>query len=252
MNRPPARRRIAVAGGCGGIGRAVVAALLADGQRVAVLDQPEVLERGVPDATELALPIDARDSNSVIGCFDNLKQSWGGLDGLVNLCGFLSAKAPFDDVSDAQWHEDVDGNLTSAFKIARAAADLLRHGTQASAVFVSSGLGVRPLPGYAAYAAGKAGVLALTRQMALELVPTVRVNAVAPGAVQTAFLEGGLGRPKRDPAEQIDPERVAAGIPMGRIAQPEDVAGPILFLLGPASAYMTGQVLHVNGGSYMP
>jgi 3-oxoacyl-[acyl-carrier protein] reductase len=119
-------------------------------------------------------------------------------------------------------------------------------------VQVGSGLGHNARPGFGAYAVAKAGIAALTRQLALELAPAIRVNTVAPSAVDTAFLRGGTGRSDEAQGAPIDTEAYAAAIPMRRIAVAEDVTGPILFLLGDGARYVTGQVLHVNGGAYMP
>ena len=136
----------------------------------------------------------------------------------------------------------------------RAALPMLRAGRDPALVLVSSGLAQRVLPGYAGYAAAKAGLIALTKAIAVENAPGLRANAVAPGAVDTEFLAGGTGRaPAADtPPLRFDVEAYARTVPMGRIATPEDVVGPILFLLGPASRYMTGQVLYVNGGALTP
>ena len=90
----------------------------------------------------------------------------------------------------------------------------------------------------------------LTKSIAVENAPLVRANVVAPGAVDTEFLRGGTGRGEAGP--RLDVSAYAKTIPMGRIATPEDVAGPILFLCGPGSAYMTGQVLWINGGALTP
>ena len=117
-------------------------------------------------------------------------------------------------------------------------------------VFVSSGLAQRVTPGYGGYAAAKAGLIAMTKALAAENAPAIRANCVAPGAVETAFLSGGTGRPARD--AQMDRTAYLRTIPLARIATPEDVVGPILFLLGAASGYMTGQVLYVNGGGLTP
>ena len=91
----------------------------------------------------------------------------------------------------------------------------------------------------------------MTRQLALELAPKCRVNCVAPSAVNTAFLRGGTGRSDEQQAERLDREAYAKTIPLGRIAEPRDITGPIQFLLSPATGYVTGQVLQVNGGTYM-
>ena len=110
------------------------------------------------------------------------------------------------------------------------------------------------MPGYGPYGASKAGLIALTKSIAMEEAPLVRANAVAPGAVRTAFLEGGTGREGRAKGggTRLDVAAYVRGVPMGRIAEAEDVVGPILFLLSGASGYMTGQVLWVNGGALTP
>ena len=113
-------------------------------------------------------------------------------------------------------------------------------------------LGHRPRPGYGPYALSKAGIAALTRQLALEMAPDVRVNCVSPTAVDTAFQRGGTGRSDEKAPDAIDYDAYARAVPLGRIAVPEDVTGPIFFLLSDQAAYITGQVLHVNGGAYTP
>jgi NAD(P)-dependent dehydrogenase (short-subunit alcohol dehydrogenase family) len=95
-------------------------------------------------------------------------------------------------------------------------------------------------------------MIALTKTFALEHAPRVRVNAVAPGPVDTAFLRGGTGRSGEDRETSIDIDAFSSMNPMKRIAVPADIVGPVMFLLGPDSAYMTGQTLWVNGGAYMP
>jgi NAD(P)-dependent dehydrogenase (short-subunit alcohol dehydrogenase family) len=95
-------------------------------------------------------------------------------------------------------------------------------------------------------------MIALTKTLAIEHAPTVRANAVGPGAVDTAFLRGGTGRSEERNASTLDIEAYSAMIPLRRIAVAEDIVGPVMFLLGAQSAYMTGQTLWVNGGAYMP
>ncbi|MCM0019173.1 MAG: SDR family oxidoreductase, partial [Tagaea sp.] len=175
------------------------------------------------------------------------------LDALVNLAGFAKEKAPVGATPRADWDAVMDGNLTAAFLCSQAALPLLRGGRDAAIVNMSSGLAVKPAPGYGPYSVAKAGVLALTRLLAAENAPAIRVNAVAPAAVDTAFLKGGTGRGGDDataPA-RLDLDAYLKSVPLARLAQPEDVVGPILFLLSPAAAYVTGQTLHVNGGLWM-
>ncbi len=247
---PQPGARIAVLGACGGIGQALVAALNAIGCRVFALDLPRSLEASAPQGTEAAIPVDATSEAALTEAFATLEQHAGGLEGFVHLAGFTAAPAPLSTQTRAVFDDVVTGNLDSTFLAARAALPLLARGSDASLVLTSSGLAAKATPGYGPYAAAKAGVIALTRVLAIENAPHIRVNAVAPSAVETPFLEGGMGR---DPhGRGFDREGYAKSIPLGRIAAPDDVTGPLLFLLGPSSGYMTGQVLHVNGGSLMP
>ncbi|MCC6007664.1 MAG: SDR family oxidoreductase [Rhodobacteraceae bacterium] len=243
---PAQNARIAVIGAAGGIGRALVAALHAGGARVAALDLPASLEAWEAPEGVTCLPVDATDPATLEAAFARL--SPGLIDGLVCLAGFTAPRAALADTAPEIFDEVLRGNLTSTYLSVRAALPHMADG--GSVVLVSSGLAQKPAPGYGPYAAAKAGVLALTRLLATETAPRLRVNAVAPGAVDTAFLRGGTGRPVRD--TNIDRAAYLATVPLGRMAMPGDVVGPMLFLLGPASGYMTGQILHVNGGLLMP
>ena len=246
---PPPGRRIAVVGGSGGIGQAVVAQLLAAGCRTAVLDLLDTLKASALPDHVLTHALDVTDEDSVQQGFAQVEEEFGGLDGLVNLAGFAAARQSVRDTSLAVWREVVDVNLQGTFLSCRAALPLLARGQEAAIVNVASGLAVKPTRGYGPYSAAKAGVLSLTRLIAQENAPAIRANAVAPSAVATPFLRGGTGR---DPSGQrFDAEAYAETVPLGRIAVPDDVVGPILFFLGPASAYVTGQTLHVNGGLLM-
>ena len=115
-------------------------------------------------------------------------------------------------------------------------------------VHVASTLGVRATEGYGPYAAAKAAMLSLVQMLARENAPWLRVNAVSPSAVDTAFLSGGTGRTQR--AVHLDVNDYAKQIPLGRIATADDVVGPAVFLLSPAAGYITGQNLIVNGGLF--
>ncbi len=247
---PPEDTRIAVLGACGGIGRVLVEALSAIGCRVFPLDLPQSLEAAPPACDEPGIAVDATSETLLAEAFATLGQRAGALDGFVHLAGFTAAPAPLATQSRAVFDDVITGNLDSTFLAAQCALPLLAAGRNPSLVLTSSGLAQKPTPGYGPYAAAKAGVIALTRVLAAEHAPQIRVNAVAPSAVETPFLEGGMGRDAH--GRSFDREGYARTIPLGRIATPTDVVGPLLFLLGPASGYMTGQVLHVNGGSLMP
>ena len=247
----PAGSRIAVAGGCGGIGRVLVASLLAQDCRVAVIDMPASIEQFPPSASVLTCTADATNSDEVAAAMAAIEAEWGALDGFVNLCGFTVPRRPVEDYPRDTWSDVIEGNLTAAWLLSAAVMPLLRKGESPSLVHMSSSLAVKASPGYAAYSAAKAGILSLTRMLAEENAPAVRVNAVAPNAVRTAFLAGGTGRPQDNEA-LLDLEAYGRALPLGRNAEPEDVVGPVLFLLGQGSAFMTGQVLHVNGGLWQP
>lgn len=251
---PPPGSRVAVVGGAGGIGRALVAALADTGARVAVLDLPASLDRHPPARAALSAPLDVTDEDSVAAAFGAVARAFeGALDGLVNLAGFARERSPVAETGRAVWTEVLAGNLDGTFLACRAALPLLHRGRAPAIVNTSSGLALKATPGYGPYAAAKAGVLALTRLLAQENAPKLRVNAVAPAAVDTAFLRGGTGRGGEDGCDaRLDLDAYLRTIPLARIAEPADVVGPILFLLGPAAAYVTGQTLHVNGGLLMP
>jgi 3-oxoacyl-[acyl-carrier protein] reductase len=246
------KRRLCVLGGCGGIGRSLVATSLAAGYDLAVLDLKSALDRHPPPAGTLAVAVDGSDEESVARAFAAVDHHWGALDGFVNSAGFLIENRPLEKTSAHDFDVTISGNLRTTFLACKAAMTLLEKGDAASLVNITSGLGAYIRPQRGPYAAAKAGMIALTKTLALEHAPRVRANAVGPGPVDTAFLRGGTGRSDEDEPSHIDIAAFNKIIPMGRIAVAEDVVGPIMFLLGPDSAYMTGQTLWVNGGAYMP
>jgi len=251
----PAGTRIVVAGGAGEIGRAVVKACLANGHDVAVLDLPRSLERHAPPAGVLAIGFDATAETSVDAAFKTLAARWTAIDAVVFVVGFIiTPPARLDQISVAQWDDVVAGNLRSGFLVARAALPLLAKAKHPAIVNVSSGLAVSVLPGFGPYSAAKAGLIALTKSLAVELGPHVRANAVAPSAIKTAFMMGGTGRSEENPAaaEWFQPGGYLQAFPLGRLAEVDDVVGSILFLLGPAARFITGQTLHINGGRVTP
>lgn len=239
-------RRLAILGGAGAIGRVLTFRARTEGWRVTVLDLAASLAAHPAPPDVIVRPVDLSDPGSVSTAFDGI----GPLDGFVNLAGFMSPRQRLADTTLAEFDDVMTCNLRGAFLAAQSALPALQAGKGAM-VNVASGLGAHARPGFGPYAAAKAGMISLTKTLALESAPDVRVNAVAPSVLDTAFLRGGEGRARRDQAP-LDLDAMAAATPLARIATPEDVVGPILFLLGPDAGFMTGQVLWINGGGYMP
>jgi NAD(P)-dependent dehydrogenase (short-subunit alcohol dehydrogenase family) len=246
------KRRVCILGGCGGIGRSLVAASLAAGDNVAVMDLEAAIDRHPPGDGIITIAIDGADEASVAAAFELLAAKWGALDGFVNAAGFIIEKRKLVDTPVDEYDATMSGNLRTAFLTCKAAMSLLENGNNPSLVNIASGLGAFIRPNFGAYALAKAGMIALTKTFALEHAPRVRCNSVAPGPVDTAFLRGGTGRSDENQPMHTDVNAFANIIPLGRVAVAEDVVGPVMFLLGQDSAYMTGQTLWVNGGAYMP
>lgn len=239
-------KRLAILGGCGGIGRQLVADVQEAGFTPIVFDLTRSIEAHPIEGIEM-YPVDASDPVDLERVASGLTDA---VQGFVNLCGFVKGDEPLLSRAPEEWNEVMSGNLNAAFFAARALAPRIAKG--GSIVQVGSGLGHYARPGYGPYAIAKAGIAAMTRQMAIEMAPDIRVNCVAPSAVDTSFLRGGTGRSNEDEAVRLDVEAYSAAIPLKRIAVPSDVTGPILFLLSDRAGYITGQVLHVNGGAFMP
>lgn len=246
---PSPGARVAVVGGCGGMGRAVVRALLETGVQVAVLDLPTSIAQYRPPAETLVFALDGSSEREVERAFGELREEWPALDGFVDLAGFMKGFHPIAELPVDVFDEVLNGNLRTQFLCARAALPLLHASPHGSLVNVTSTLGLDVYGGYVHYAAAKAAIIALTKGLARENAPRVRVNAVAPGLTDTAFLQGGTGRPRV--FDRMDPALYAKRVPLKRVAVPDDMVGPILFMLGPASRYMTGETLIVDGGTYV-
>lgn len=230
------------------MGRALVRALRGTGVDVAVLDQASALAQHPPPDGVLALAMDGSDAASVDSAFASLRARWPSVDGYCNLIGFMKSWVTIAEMPVDAFDEVVAGNLRAHFLCARAALPLLHARGNGTMVNVSSTLGLNVGKGYVHYSACKAGIIALTKGLARENAPRVRVNAIAPGLTDTAFLQGGTGRAVEFDA--MDPHRYASRVPLGRIAVPDDMVGPILFLLGDASRYVNGETLIVDGGVY--
>ena len=235
-----AQRVALVTGAGGGIGRAVVARLMQDGFAVGAVDLALAdLPCAIP-AAFAAWSADVTDERRVAAVVAECVQRFGRLDAVVHLAGAVG-KGPLVDVSLEEWRRLLDVNLTSAFLIARAAHESLKAsaGSLLLTASVNARNGGSALSG-PAYAVAKAGIVNLTRYLAKEWGGDgIRVNCIAPGPVDTPMVA-------RLPAEAI--EGLRRSVPLGRIAQPGDVASVVSFLCSPAAGYLTGTTLNVSGG----
>jgi len=236
-----------VTGSSQGIGKQTAITLAANGANVVInyfadpaghnktLAEATVQEIGTDHA--LAIAADVRNSEEVAAMFDQAIARFGGLDIVVNNAGILRDRS-IKKMTAAEWSAVIDTNLTGVFNSCQQAALKLRQGGRI--INVASLSAVMGFFGQANYASAKSGVLGLTKVLARELARSnIRVNAVAPGVVDT---EMGQSIPEDNRKAMIQQ------IPLGRFAEPSEIANVVLFLASDLSSYMTGQTLHVNGG----
>lgn len=219
------------------MGTAIGRALLDRGDRVVCFDLAPA-----PAATR-SISVDITEEAQVAGAVARANAEFDDIEGLVCAAGVV-AEAPLARFSLAQWRHVLDVSLTGTFLVLRALLPIMEARKRGKIVAFSSGYGRKGYRHGAAYAAAKAGIEALIKSTALEYADRgITANAIAPGPIQTPMLE-------LLPRERL--EALASAIPMGRVGKPSEIVGAALFFLDPASDYINGQVLHVNGGLLMP
>ncbi len=245
-----------VTGAAGGIGRAVVDRLKAGGARIVAADlpSPALNALAAPDVVR-AEPLDVTDPVAVEAMFDRMEADWGPIDLLASVAGTLSTGL-IAETSDADWRRQFAVNADGVFHLGRAAAKRMGARRKGAIVVVSSNAAGVPRHGLGAYAASKAAATMLVRCLGLELGPLgVRCNVVAPGSTLTPMLTGMWADPNdpQAPARVIagSPETFRLGIPLGKLAAPEDVAETVAFLLSDRAAHITMAELYVDGGAAM-
>jgi NAD(P)-dependent dehydrogenase (short-subunit alcohol dehydrogenase family) len=241
-------KRALITGGAAGIGLATARALAAEGARLALLDIDAArLDAVAADlrssgAEVVALAASVAKPDAVRAAFAELDERWGGLDMLVNNAGVIGKRAALD-LTDEAWARVMRINLDGVFYCAREAGRRMAAQGLGAIVNLGSIYSLVAAPERLAYCASKAAVAAMTKVLAIEWAAHgVRVNAVAPGYVETDLIGAAVR------AGELDTAPLARRTPAGRLAQPEEVARAILFLLDPANAYVTGHVLAVDGG----
>lgn len=234
-----------ITGASRGIGLAVAARIVSEGGRVVITARkPEGLDAAVTalGGHDVAVPVAGRadDPDHQIEAIERVLREYGRLDVLVNNCGINPAYGPLAQLDDTAARKIMDVNVLAALAWTNQAVQRgLGADGHGAVVNVSSVAGLHPAPGIAYYGVSKAALLGLTVQLASELAPQVRVNAVAPAVVRTRFAEALYA---------ADEARAAAAYPLGRLGEPEDVGAAVAFLASSDAAWITGQTLVIDGG----
>jgi len=235
-------KHVLITGGASGIGAATTERFLAEGATVCILDtNTSACERMKHNHVELGgfVIADVADREQVEDGFRRVLVKIGTVDVLINNAG-ISVRHEFLHISPDEWDRVIGVNLTGAFNVAQIAARHMMQRDGGVILNTASTNGIMGYPFYADYNASKAGLIALTKSMALELAPEVRVNAVAPGYVLTPMQ-------RREYSDQML-DAVNDKIPMGRHAAPQEIAGLFAYLASNEAGYITGQVFTIDGG----
>jgi 3-oxoacyl-[acyl-carrier protein] reductase len=239
---------VLVTGGSRGIGRAIAGALAAEGSVVVLAARDSArLAEAVEEITGAggraeSVSIDVSDRSSVAAATARVLETHGRIDGLVNNAGVTRDNLVLR-MKDADWDAVLATNLTGVFLCTQAVLRSMIKQRSGRIVNITSVVGLMGNAGQANYAASKAGVVGFTKSVAREVASrSITVNAVAPG-----FIDTDMTASMTDKAR----EAVTAAIPMGRVGRPEDIAGAVTYLISDAAAYVTGQVLGVDGGFRM-
>ncbi len=235
-------KKALIIGGSGGLGFACVQEFLAEGAVVMATyrrEKPELTALAQQETRLQLLPLDVMDTSAIAQQVKQTAETLGGLDILVYSAG-IARPALLHGVKAEEWDAVLQSNLTAAFQAMQAVLRPLMRSGGGAVINISSVFGERGGPGQSSYCASKAGLIGLTRAAAVELAPKgIRFNIVAPGFIETA-MTAEFGEKQRQQAE--------AHIPMKRFGKPEDVAALCAFLASDKAAYITGQVMNIDGG----
>lgn len=234
-------KRALVTGADQGIGRAIADALLDAGANVAMLDHADIDD---PPTNALTLKADVTSEPGIRAAMSDVQKRFGGLDILVNNAGILLERGLLDCSLD-DFDRVIGVNLRGTFLVGREAIRMMdAQGGGGRVINIASELAYLGREDFSLYCASKAGILGLTRSWAREFAPKILVNAVAPGPTDTAMLDIASMSPEWREKE--------TAIPLGRIAEPKEIAAVVRFLASPEASFVTGQCYQVNGGAVMP
>ena len=234
-------KKALVTGASGGIGQAILRILKEQGVSIAVAD----MDCSNLDA-EIKLPGNLLDSDYCDNLPAAASEALGGLDIVINNAGVIT-RGKVTDTSDDDWAISIGVNVEAPFRICRAAIPLLDQSGGGAIVNVASCWGLRPGPDHAVYCMTKAAIASLTQCMGRDHAhQNIRINAVCPNEVNTPMLRSGFEKRGFDPDTAVS--ELGKTVPLGRIAEPEDIADVVLFLLSDSSRYLCGSLIEVNGG----
>ena len=250
-------RGVLITGGAAGMGRAIAAAFVAEGANVVIADVNA--ERAAQTAQEMsskgnviAFGCDVTNADMVADTVRRSEEHLGGIDVLVNNAGVITM-AKCVDVSEKDWDFVMDVNAKGVFLMVRATLPRMLQRGRGSIVNIASQAGKRGYKLFTHYCASKAAVIVFSKGVALEVAPTVRVNCICPGVVNTEMMDREYAWEEEmtgDTKDEIQ-KRWLAGIPMGRFQEPEHIARVTLFIASDDASEMTGQAINVTGGMVM-
>lgn len=238
-----------ITGGAQGIGRAIVMGMVREGAKVVVADLQSEKARSVANEVKtlggeaLAVGVDVAEETSVQHLAEVTFANFGRIDILVNDAG-IYLKSSVVDMSEADWDRTLDINLGGNFLCCRAFVPAMRAQKNGRIISMASGIGHYGMKQFSHYAASKAAIIGFVKSLARELGPDgITVNAICPGSANTAM-------PRGHRSEEEVMQRLHS-TPLPHVLEPEDIAGPVLFLSSDAAAYITGQSYNINCGTYM-
>ena len=238
-----------ITGGAQGIGRAIALGMAREGAKIVVADLQSEKARSVADEVKmlggeaLAVGVDVAEESSVQHLAEATFADFGRVDILINDAG-VYLKSSVVEMSEADWDRTLDINLGGNFLCCRAFVPSMRAQKNGRIISMASGIGHYGMKQFSHYAASKAAIIGLVKSLARELGPDgITVNAICPGSANTAM-------PRGHRSEEEVMQRLRS-TPLAHVLEPEDIAGPVLFLASDAAAYITGQSYNINCGTYM-